>query len=207
MARLPGFGSITSVAAALLVLTGGPAAFADQDPAPAREGDGAITPAPVRLDPGYSDINSLQTSLRALPPVMRHDTAFEHIYQSPLDPNQRYRVAGGIYAVFSDSDYIATPYGELPVYPAGVEFHIGPPPGFDGNPTDPTTGALLRETDPRFDLRAADSARREVAPARSDRVTRLPRQVRTISIESFRQQRLREITARALERAGSGDSR
>ncbi len=49
-------------------------------------------------------------------PVAR-DAAFEHVYQSPLDPNQRYRVAGGLYAVFDVSEYVearrlaSLPYG------------------------------------------------------------------------------------------------
>jgi len=166
---------------------------------------------PERLDPGISDINSLQTSLRALPPVIRHDTAFEHVYQSPLDPNQRYRVAGGIYAVFSSSEYISTPYGGVPVYPAGVQFHIGPPIGFDGSPIDPATAAIMRETSPHFDLRSLDQLGTEhLAPGpnqidRRDReIIRMPPPIPTISSEAVRQDRLRKITAKALGKEGLG---
>ena len=156
------------------------------------------------LDAGYSDLNSLQTSLRALPPVMRHDSAFEHVYQSPLDPNDRYRVAGGLYAVFNASEYDAGPGGNVPTYPAGVQFHIGPPIGFGSGPLDPATAALLRETDPRFDLRSVDRDRTDAVTDRSVTVVRMPAPVPTISSESVRQQRLREITARALRETGSG---
>jgi len=171
--------------------------------------------APRPLDAGIEDIDSLRTSLRLLPPVMRHDTAFEHVYQSPLDPNQHYRVAGGLYAVFTSSEYAATPFGAVPVYPAGVEFHIGRPLGFDGAPLDPATAALLREIDPRFDLRAADRPELE-EPAGRPRTVPVRPAVRsgvqsgvqanpgvpTIGSEGIRQQRLREITAKALRKAG-----
>jgi hypothetical protein len=156
------------------------------------------------LDPGVSDINSLQTSLRTLPPVVRHDTAFEHVYQSPLDPNQRYRVAGGLYAVFDASEYVAVPGGAVPVYPAGVRFSIGKPLGFGDGPVDPATEALLRYTNPRFDLRAMDRDRGEGRADRTTSVVRMPTPVQTISSEGVRQQRLREITAKALRKAGPG---
>ncbi len=154
------------------------------------------------LDPGVSDINSLQTSLRALPPVVRHDAAFEHVYQSPLDPNQRYRVAGGLYAVFDVSEYVAVPGGSRPVYPAGVRFHIGPPLGFGDGPIDPATAALLRQTNPEFDLRAVDRDRNDAVTDRTTTVVRMPAPVPTISSEAVRQERLREITAKALHKAG-----
>lgn len=156
------------------------------------------------LDPGRSDINSLQTSLRSLPPVVRHDTAFEHVYQSPLDPNQRYRVAGGLYAVFDVSEYVAVPGGSVPVYPAGVRFHIGTPLGFGDEPIDPATAALLRYTNPQFDLRAIDRDASEGRTDRTTRIVRMPAPVQTISSEDVRQQRLREITAKALRAAGTG---
>lgn len=162
-------------------------------------------PNPRPLDAGIEDLDSLRTSLRVLPPVIRHDTAFEHVYQSPLDPNQYYRMAGGIYAVFDASDYAATPYGQIPVYPAGVEFHIGPPLGFDGANMDPATAALLREIDPRFDWSAADRTTSDETRPRSQPVVyRLPEGVATISSEGIRQQRLREITAKAVRKAGLG---
>lgn len=172
--------------------------------APAQDSS-APNPNPRPLDAGIEDLNSLRTSLRVLPPVVRHDTAFEHVYQSPLNPNQHYRMAGGIYAVFNASDYASTPYGQVPVYPAGVEFHIGPPLGFDGSPLDPATAALLREIDPRFDLNAADRVVAEDTQPRSGPVVyRLPKAVATISSEGVRQQRLREITAKAVRKAGLG---
>jgi hypothetical protein len=173
-------------------------------PAPAQDSS-QPSPNPRPLDAGIEDLNSLRTSLRMLPPVVRHDTAFEHVYQSPLDPNQHYRKAGGIYAVFNASDYVSTPYGQVPVYPAGVEFHIGPPLGFDGSPLDPATAALLREIDPRFDLNAVDRQASEDSQPRSRPVVyRLPEGVATISSEGVRQQRLREITAKAVRKAGLG---
>jgi hypothetical protein len=168
------------------------------------------------IEQGKADINPLQTSLRALPQVMRHDTAFEHVYQSPIDSEQRYRVAGGVYAVFDASQYVQTQYGLVPVYPAGVQFHIGTPLGFVGNPVnDPATAALLRVTDPRFapglDLSAAD---RQGAGVQSVEVQTLDRHLRgpapvamadpTISSEPVRQRRLRELTARAIREANAG---
>lgn len=159
--------------------------------------------APRPLDAGIEDINSLRTSLRVLPPVMRHDTAFEHVYRSPLDSQQHYRVAGGLYAVFNSSQYAATPYGAVPVYPAGVQFHIGPPRGFDGSQLDPATAAFLRETDPRFDHSAADRPELDAPVRRPRPVTVRPESgVVTIGSEGVRQQRLREITAKALRKAG-----
>lgn len=165
------------------------------------------------IDPGYADVGPLQTSLRVLPQVMRHDTAFEHVYQSPINPNQLYRVAGGVYAVFNNSDYVATPYGTIAVYPADVRFSIGPPPGFDGSPIDPATAALLRFNDPMAlqgaNLSAMD---REPGTARRPQIRQqLPPPVvapltvdTTISNEPVRQRRLREITARALREASPG---
>lgn len=160
------------------------------------------TQDPIRLDPGLSDINALQISLRALPPILRHDTAFEHVYQSPVDPNQRYRVAGGIYAVFDASDYIPTPYGSVPVYPAGVQFHIGPPPGFAGNPLDPTFGAPNTGD---LDLRSADRVTPEAFQSRANRAVMIgPAPPHTISSEAVRSERLRAITAKAMNKSGLG---
>ena len=105
------------------------------------------------LDPGVSDINSLQTSLRAVPP-------------------------------------------------AGGRFHIGPPLGFGDGPIDPATAALLRQTNPEFDLRAVDRDRNDAVTDRTTTVVRMPAPVPTISSEAVRQQRLREITAKALHKAG-----
>ncbi len=165
------------------------------------------------IDPGYADVGPLQTSLRALPEVMRHDTAFEHVYQSPINPNQRYRVAGGVYAVFNNSDYVATRNGTIAVYPADVRFYIGPPPGFDGSPIDPATAALLRYNDPMAlqgtSLGAMDrepGAVRGQQPRQQFRLQAVaPLTVdTTISNEPVRQRRLREITARALREASTG---
>ncbi|MFI4855204.1 MAG: hypothetical protein ACIAQF_09560 [Phycisphaerales bacterium JB065] len=170
---------------------------------------GALGQNAQPIDPGYADVGPLQISLRALPEVMRHDTAFEHVYQSPADPNQRYRVAGGVYAVFNNSDYVATRNGSVAVYPADVRFYIGPPPGFDGSPVDPATAALLRYNDPRAlqgtDLRAMDrEPKAERQPVNRVRFVAPLATDPTISNEQVRQRRLREITARALREANPG---
>ncbi len=81
----------------------------------------------------------MRVSFRALPPVFRADTGFEHVYET--DDGRLYRVAGAIHAVFERSAYQGVGSGAAAGGDAGVAggvtYYIGPPGGLgDGVGTE-----------------------------------------------------------------------
>lgn len=82
---------------------------------------------PMPVDQGYGDVSPLQTSQRVLQPSRRLETAFEGLYQHPGLDGKFFRQAGGIYAVFDQSDYVATRFGTVATVPAGTTYYIGAP--------------------------------------------------------------------------------
>lgn len=88
------------------------------------------------VEQGVGDVDPLQRSLRVISPDLRLDTAFEHIYRvDESDPQSPfYRRAGGLYAVFPQSEYYLTREGVVAGIPAGTVFHFGKP-GSDAMPS------------------------------------------------------------------------
>ena len=90
-----------------------------------------LGPSFKRLDAGTADTGPLNRSLRQMQNGLRVDDAFQNVYEvaaSPYGPVQYMRSAGGLYAVFPQSEYVSTRRGQTPVTPAGVVFWIGEPP-------------------------------------------------------------------------------
>jgi hypothetical protein len=94
-----------------------------------------VTLKPV--EQGVADTDPLSISLRVLRPDPRYSTNFERLYEARLDPriygpelaNQRYyvRFAGGVAAVFPQSEYVmfkGTKYAKIP---PGTVYSIGGP--------------------------------------------------------------------------------
>lgn len=81
-----------------------------------------------RVDAGHADVSPLDTSLRQVSTDLRVDDNFQGVFEVPGNADQMMRSAGGINAVFSRSDYVATGGGLMPVIPAGTVFYIGAPP-------------------------------------------------------------------------------
>lgn len=79
------------------------------------------------LDQGVSDIGPLGTSLRQIDPGLHQPGSFERVERVPGHDDLLMRVAGGLYAVFPQSQYAATAEGLLPVVPNNTIFYIGKP--------------------------------------------------------------------------------
>lgn len=85
----------------------------------------------TKIDQGFEDAGILTRSLRHVPIDLRIDDAFQNVYEvkgGPFNTKQFMRTAGGIHAVFPQSDYVDVPGGSRPVTPAGVVYWIGEPP-------------------------------------------------------------------------------
>jgi hypothetical protein len=84
-----------------------------------------------RVDQGITDAGPLNRSLRQVPMDLRVDDAFQGVYEiaaTKYGPVQYMRSAGGLHAVFPQSEYENTRSGISPVTPAGVVYWIGEPP-------------------------------------------------------------------------------
>lgn len=94
-----------------------------------------VTLKPV--EQGVADADPLSVSLRVLRPDMRYSTNFERLYEARLDPriygpdlaNQKYyvRFAGGVAAVFPQSEYIMFKGNKYAKIPPGTVYSIGGP--------------------------------------------------------------------------------
>lgn len=90
-----------------------------------------LSPSFKKIDAGTADTGPLNRSLRQMPESLRVDDGFQNVYEvaaSPYGPVQYMRSAGGLYAVFPQSEYVDSRRGPRPVTPAGVVFWIGEPP-------------------------------------------------------------------------------
>lgn len=124
------------LALAVLALGGGALAADPFEPGaggPAGAG-GEGRGGPTKVDQGITDAGVLNRSLRMVPIDLRVDDAFQNVYEVKGNPRggiggkQFMRSAGGLHAVFPQSEYVSTRGGVRPVTPAGVVFWIGEPP-------------------------------------------------------------------------------
>lgn len=79
-----------------------------------------------RVEAGVADVGPIRVSSRELPVDLLVPTGFEHVYRSIGDSQTLMRINGAIVAEFPRSQYDASPWGPLPVVPAGTIFRIGP---------------------------------------------------------------------------------
>lgn len=79
-----------------------------------------------RVEAGVADVGPIRVSSRELPVDLLVPTGFEHVYRSTGDSQTLMRINGAIVAEFPRSQYNASPWGPLPVVPAGTIFRIGP---------------------------------------------------------------------------------
>ena len=110
-----------------------------------------------RVDQGITDAGPLNRSLRQVPLDLRVDDAFQGVYEiaaTKYGPVRYMRSAGGLHAVFPQSEYENTRDGISPVTPAGVVYWIGEPPAPRRVPKADSEGG-----DNRIDLRVYDAER------------------------------------------------
>jgi hypothetical protein len=79
----------------------------------------------IPVDAGVEDRGALSTSLRSIPLDSRQDLSFERLYKVAGSDDVYVRKAGGLYAIFKQSVYVNTKFGEVPVIPAGTVYSIG----------------------------------------------------------------------------------
>lgn len=109
------------------------------------------TPKVQKVDQGVADAGPLNRSLLQVPVDTRVDDSFRGVYEvraSKHGPVQYMRTAGGLHAVFPQSEYVNVSDGILPVTPAGVVFWIGEPPDLRATTkrTPPTNNAASIDT-------------------------------------------------------------
>jgi hypothetical protein len=104
---------------------------ASTSPTPAGVASSGSAVSGKRVDQGITDAGPLNRSLRQVPLDLRVDDAFQGVYEiaaTKYGPVQYMRSAGGLHAVFPQSEYENTRTGISPVTPAGVVYWIGEPP-------------------------------------------------------------------------------
>jgi hypothetical protein len=79
------------------------------------------------VDPGVADRHALSVSLREIDVGLQHPIGFDRVYRLPGFDDHFVRASGGLYAVFPQSIYAQTRFGDVPLIPAGTVFHIGDP--------------------------------------------------------------------------------
>ena len=111
-----------------------------------------LTPALRPVNPGTQDVGPLSTSLRLVPLDLRHESDFSRVYA--LDADRFARQAGGLFAIFPRSVYVATADGFAADIPPGTIFQIG------WSPPDPAPGppSTISRTQ-RVDLRVPEPTR------------------------------------------------
>lgn len=163
---------------------------------------GAPVDEPRLVDQTIADVDPLATSLRVVDfeVDLRQDIDFQHVYTVPGQPGMLMRRQGGLVAIFDRSDYVPTWFGPVPIIPANTVFHIGGPP-------EAATGEISApgRLDPRVQglvPATAAALRADEASAVRPAVSRDRGEMRRADLadEPYRRHRLREITARAIER-------
>jgi len=177
---------------------------------------GAPSPGQVRLgqrmEEGITDYEPSRLGLRVIHPDIREDIAFDHIYRVEGHDDLFARRHGGITAVFPRSVYYRTTKGaEYTVIPSGTVFYIGdareipmpgppepaprPPRATLAEPlTAPDSGRLELATPAQtLAVRAAEA---EAAPAEEETKPDAPARSRTMSDETYRRTRLKELASR-----------
>ncbi len=141
-----------------------------------------------KVDQGIADAGPLNRSLLQVPIDTRVDDGFQQVFEvaaSPHGPVQYMRSAGGLHAVFPQSEYINVRDGILPVTPAGVVYWIGPPPAMrDARPA----GDPGDSPDARIDRRVYEAQRIDTAASTSGSSAAPPpaTPTRTVEDHSYR---------------------
>ena len=151
----------TALVAALALSGAGPF-----DPPDARN-----TPQP--LDPGYGDMGPLSAQSRVVPMDLREPSGFERVYSLGRGPDGKTvyaRVSGGLVATYTQSDYMATPYGAVSAVPPGTVFRIGKLSDFMNKPADSSAHS---------DKAVGGSPNRSAAQSAIQRATLTPNHLRS----------------------------
>lgn len=141
-----------------------------------------------KVDQGIADAGPLNRSLLQVPIDTRVDDGFQQVFEvaaSPHGPVQYMRSAGGLHAVFPQSEYINVRDGILPVTPAGVVYWIGPPPVMreKASAADP-----IENPDSRIDRRVYEAQRIDTSASapRSDLASPPSSPTGTVEDHSYR---------------------
>lgn len=121
-----------------LVLASGLSATA-QTPAPPPVAEPAGLQA---VDQGIADVGPLNSSLRVQRADLRIASGFDRVYQAPGQPDMLMRVNGALRAVFSESEYVRTEQGAMPLVPAGTTWIIGDASAGCTDPAKPVCNQL-----------------------------------------------------------------
>jgi len=82
-------------------------------------------PELIPVDAGVEDRGALSSSFSVQLHDLRVDTSFEKLYKIAGSEGVYVRKSGGLTAVFHNSEYVRTHFGEMPVVPAGTVYCIG----------------------------------------------------------------------------------
>lgn len=166
-----------------------------------------------RVEEGVTDYEPSRLGMRVVNPDYRLDTGFDHIYRVEGRDDLFARRHGGVTAVFPRSVYYRTRRGvEYTVIPAGTVFYISDArelPQPDPPAPRPTTGKALAGplsapvpsridlTSPPLSLAVLAGAPPADAPiAQAELKPAAPQRSRTMSDETYRRTRLRELALR-----------
>lgn len=76
------------------------------------------------VEPDFGDTDPLRTNLRRLQDPLVAPNGFDRVFADD-ERGVFMRISGAVRAVFPRSSYVPTPYGNLPIFPAGTVFEIG----------------------------------------------------------------------------------
>ena len=79
----------------------------------------------IPVDAGVADRGALSGSLRVIQRDLRQNQSFEQLFKVSGSKDIYVRKAGGLRAVFRNSEYLDIGYGEIPIVPAGTVYCIG----------------------------------------------------------------------------------
>lgn len=179
----------------------------------------AAAPAQVRLgervEEGVTDYEPSRLGLRVVNPDLREDTGFDHIYRVEGRDDLFARRHGGVTAVFPRSVYYRTRKGvEYTVIPSGTVFYIGdahelpapgPPAPAPRPPRDTLAEPIAASVSGRLDtaspaptlaVRADRDEPNTTEVAEDPAADEQPTRSRTMSDETYRRTRLKELAAR-----------
>lgn len=149
----------------------------------------AVELKPRLVDQGFDDIGALQNSLwnSHAHVDLRQNTAWEKVFEisGPDGRRRRMRFDGALGASFPISEYMPTEeYGEVPISPAGLRFHIGPHEPIVA-PAGPRSPLMVGG---RIDPRSDAPHHPELTPH-----TEREAQPQTVADEAYRRRRVSEL--------------
>jgi len=113
------------------------------------------------VDQRVADVDLLAESFQAVEPGLGEPQGFDRVYLAPSDlfGDDRFaRINGALIATFPRSIYAGSPYGPIPLVPAGTVYWIGPPLAWPAATAADEQEALdTAPNDHRLDLRLADA--------------------------------------------------